>query len=73
MSDQYPAYYVAGAAYSAYYQAIGLPAEWCSANWAIIVESRPDLVAMWDATAEAAYAAKQAIVAEALVVEASSS
>ena len=64
MSDQYPTSYAAGATYSAYYQAMGLPADWCSGNWALIVEARPDLVAMWEATAEAAYAAKQAVLAE---------
>jgi hypothetical protein len=63
MSQNYPEHYVAGAAYVAYYAAMGLPVEWAISNWTILVESRLDLVEMWEATAEAAYTAKQAVLA----------
>jgi hypothetical protein len=63
MSQNYPDHYVAGAAYVAYYSAMGLPADWAASNWATLVESRPDMVEMWNTTAEAAYTAKQAVLA----------
>ena len=65
MSDKYPEHYVGLSAYVAYYQAMGLPVEWASSNWAQLVESRPDVVSQWEATAEAACAAQQALLAQA--------
>jgi hypothetical protein len=61
--EKYTEHDIAGAAYVAYYVAMGLPSEWSASNWAAMVEFRPDVAAMWNAAAEAACAAKQAVLA----------